>query len=219
MRKDAIDQEVQKAQKLQDLQETSSNDDCQQPEGTLLCVLIAVSTSILWIYCGFGRRRTSDAKLQARLFKVNLISDVARVVDPGIKYNADGMIMPLHYKDSRLYPDNFSSYEGKDLVYGTYRDIPFQFSWVRTHRHTPGDKKSNDVDFFRGIFFMVDFNKKFHDLTLVKPDTLEKDMGRGISSFLQKMDSSQPGKLIRMEDPVFEKEFVITTEDEQEARY
>ena len=199
MRKDAIDQEVQKAQKLQELQEQSRQ-------------------SILWIYCGFGRRRTSDAKLQARLFKVNLISDVARVVDPGIKYNADGMIMPLHYKDSRLYPDNFSSYEGKDLVYGTYRDIPFQFSWVRAVLHHDG-KKSNDVDFFRGIFFMVDFNKKFHDLTLVKPDTLEKDMGRGISSFLQKMDSSQPGKLIRMEDPEFEKEFVITTEDEQEARY
>ena len=169
-----------------------------------------------WVlYCRLKRR--------AQCFKETVIPVIAQLVDPGIKYKSEGMIMPLLYKDSCLYRD-YDRYSGADLFYGTYRGIHFKFSYVVSEYYTEtrsdsGSRSRSWHDIFRGIFFVVDFNKEFHSLTLVKPDRIEGTLGRGISSFFQKMDSSQPGKLIRMEDAAFEKAFVITSTDELEARY
>ena len=151
-------------------------------------------------------------------FREAVIPWIIPLVDPGLKYDATKKMMARYYKESRLYR-NYDHYSGDDLFYGTYRGVHLKFSRLLTEHCTKGDKSTEYHDIFRGIFFVVEFNKEFHSLTLVKPDKIEGTLGRGISSFFQKIDTSQPGKLIRMENPEFEKAFVITTTDEVEARY
>jgi len=178
--------------------------------------LVAAGILLGWVfYC--------DLKQRGYRFKETLLPRIAQLVDPGLQYNADGMIPPSIYESCKLYR-NCDRYSGSDLFWGTYHGVSVNFSFLHTEFYTESSSRNGGRtkqwhSIFRGIFFVADFNKDFHSLTLVKPDNLEGVLGRGISSFVQKMDSSQPGKLIRMEDPVFEKEFVITTEDEQEARY
>ena len=164
----------------------------------------------MWIVGAFIRRLNR----RSLLFRENVVPELARMIDPELKYVAEGNVMPSQYYESQLY-SKFDEYDGSDLFCGTYRGIPLRFSMVHATRSN-GKSKYN---IFHGVFFVVDFNKEFHSLTIVKPDVMERQLGRGISSFFQKIDVSQPGKLIRMEDAEFEKAFVITTMDEVEARY
>lgn len=72
------------------------------------------------------------------------------------------------------------------------------------------------VVIFRGIFFVADFNKNFNGHTVVLPDTAERMLGK-FGQSLQSMSSR--GQLIRLEDPEFEKEFCVYSDDQVEARY
>ena len=164
----------------------------------------------MWI----GRVFIRHLKRRPLLFRENVLPELARMIDPELKYVAKGNVMPSQYYESQLYPE-FNKYDGSDLFCGTYRGIPLRFSMV----HAACSNGQSTYNIFYGVFFVVDFNKEFHSLTLVKPDRIESTLGRGISSFFQKRDSSLPGKLIRMEDAAFEKAFVITSTDELEARY
>ena len=170
----------------------------------------AVVIICMWIVGAFIRRLNR----RSLLFRENVVPELARMIDPELKYVAEGNVMPSQYYASQLY-SKFNEYDGSDLFWGTYRGVPLRFSMVHATRSN-GKSKCN---IFHGVFFVVDFNKEFHSLTIVKPDKMEGKLGRGISSFFQKIDVSQPGKLIRMEDAEFEKAFVITTKDEVEARY
>ena len=62
-----------------------------------------------------------------------------------------------------------------------------------------------------------DFNKKFHGKTLVLPDTAEQILGN-LGSFFQSLNVGR-GELVKMEDPEFEKYFVVYGDDQIEARY
>jgi len=70
---------------------------------------------------------------------------------------------------------------------------------------------------FDGIFFVADFHKNFNGKYYILPDFAQKRFG-GIGKFFQKMNFSR-GKLIELEDPEFEKEFVVYGSDQVEARY
>ena len=67
------------------------------------------------------------------------------------------------------------------------------------------------------VFFIADFNKHFKSRTLVLPDTAEKLFGK-FGQKLQSMSFSR-GKLIKLEDPEFEKEFCVYGNDQVESRY
>ncbi|WP_281492150.1 DUF3137 domain-containing protein [Desulfosarcina cetonica] len=70
---------------------------------------------------------------------------------------------------------------------------------------------------FNGLLFVADFNKAFKGTTIVLPDTAQKlfgDMGQALQSL-----NVQNGQLIKLEDPAFEKLFVVYGQDQVEARY
>jgi len=88
------------------------------------------------------------------------------------------------------------------------------------NKHTTVDKSGSKEEYiiiFRGLFIIADFNKNFKTRTVVLPDTAEKMFGK-FGQSLQSISSGR-GALIRLEDPVFEKEFVVYGDDQVEARY
>lgn len=70
---------------------------------------------------------------------------------------------------------------------------------------------------FTGMFAEVDFNKKFKGTTLVLPDRLEKKTGF-MAKNLQSLNLNK-NQLVYLESIEFEKEFVVYSTDQIEARY
>lgn len=81
-----------------------------------------------------------------------------------------------------------------------------------------GKRKDLYMYGFKGLFFIADFNKKIHGFTLVLPDAYEKYLGF-LAPAIQDLTRTRQGQLAYLEDPRFEKEFVVYTTDQIEARY
>ncbi len=70
---------------------------------------------------------------------------------------------------------------------------------------------------FVGMFAMMDFNKRFNGHTVILPDVMEKRVGY-LAKNLQNLNMAR-GQLVHLEDTEFEKDFVVYSTDQVEARY
>jgi len=68
-----------------------------------------------------------------------------------------------------------------------------------------------------GMFAVADFNKKFNGHTVILPDIMEKRMGY-LAKNLQALNFTR-GQLVHLENPEFEKDFVVYSSNQVEARY
>lgn len=84
--------------------------------------------------------------------------------------------------------------------------------WFSKHRST-----EHPANNFVGMFAVVDFNKGFNGHTVILPDSMEKRMGY-LTKNLQALNFTR-GQLVSLEDPEFEKDFVVYGTDQVEARY
>lgn len=154
-------------------------------------------------------------------FKERAGSALVRAMEPGLEYHPEGGIHEEEFTASGLFrrPDRYSF---EDYVHGNIGDTAIRFSEVHAkERQTSGSGKNRKVKyvtFFHGIFFIADFHKEFQGRTQVMPDTAEKAFGF-LGKALQGFRPFSSDELIYMEDPVFEKEFVVHGTDQVEARY
>ena len=152
-------------------------------------------------------------------YKKLVVPSLLKEIDPGLSYNPTGSIPKEVFRHSKIFSQSADSYSGEDLVFGSYRGIPIRFSELKVQeKHTDG-KNTSYHTFFNGIFMIADFNKDFKYSHWVLPDTAEAAFGQVFGNFLQKLHLPGRGHMTRMEDPAFEKKFVVYTEDDVEARY
>lgn len=80
-------------------------------------------------------------------------------------------------------------------------------------------KKSAGMDYsrFKGLFIVADFPKTITGHTVVLPDRLEKRFSF-IAQTIQKLNFTR-ADLVQLENPNFEKEFVVYSDDQVQARY
>jgi len=155
-------------------------------------------------------------------FKLKVISKIIEFIDPQLTYWADEHISQMQFHSSRIfekYPDRL---RGDDLVKGTIGLTNVEFSEVRAEYKTEttdssGRRQRRYSTIFKGLFFIADFNKKFYGKTVVLPDMAERLLG-GIGGFLQSLNRSR-GELVKLENPEFEKYFVVYGDDQIESRY
>lgn len=155
-------------------------------------------------------------------FKVNVIQKIVHYIDPGLTYTPTGHMPKWQIVNSRIFSKHPDRVRGDDLVEGRIGETNAQFSEVHVetkHEYTSssGGRQRRWSTIFRGLFFVADFNKKFSGKTLVLPDTAEHVLG-SLGSFFQSLNFRR-GELIKMEDPEFEKYFVVYGDDQIEARY
>jgi hypothetical protein len=92
-----------------------------------------------------------------------------------------------------------------------------KFSEVDAKYESGSGKNRSVQQVFKGLFFIADFNKHFYGRTVVLPDATEKVFGKLAQTF-QKLNFTRDD-LVKLEDPEFEKEFVVYSNDQVEARY
>jgi len=160
-------------------------------------------------------------------FKETIIPRIVAFVDQRLRYDKAGMVPKADFIASHLFKDSPGEYGGDDLVSGTLGETAVQFSEIHAKRVDVIRQRSSSSNnhrtkkrvtpIFRGLFFVADFNKAFKGTTIVLPDTAQKLFG-DLGQALQALNVPN-GQLIKMEDPEFEKLFVVYGEDQVEARY
>ncbi|NLW50267.1 MAG: DUF3137 domain-containing protein [Candidatus Brocadiaceae bacterium] len=155
-------------------------------------------------------------------FKERVIGAIVRFCDPGLHYEPAGSIPRDVFRGSRIFQHSIDRYSGEDCVRGTVGATAVEFSelhaeYKTTSTDSKGHTQTHWHTIFRGLFFTADFNKHFRTATVVLPDVAERAFGW----LGQKLQGLSIGRadLVKLEDPEFEREFVVYGEDQVEARY
>ncbi len=155
-------------------------------------------------------------------FKYRIIKEIVEFIEPGLNYQSGNFIPEHAYMASEIFKTVSDRYAGEDYVSGKIGATTIEFSQVHSEYKTEytdrnGHRRTQWHTIFKGIFFIGDFNKSFLGRTVVLPDTAEKLLGF-LGTSLQSMNVMR-GQLIKMEDPEFEKLFVVYGDDQVESRY
>jgi hypothetical protein len=157
-----------------------------------------------------------------REFKLLIIREVVAFVDPSLSYAPQAHISRGEFEASRIFKHRIDRFRGEDLVSGTIGKTDMRFSelhaeYKTTTTDSKGRRRTQWHTIFKGLFFVADFNKHFTGCTVVLPDTAERLFGF-LGKKLQQLNLAR-GKLIKLEDPEFEKAFAVYGDDQVEARY
>ena len=186
--------------------------------GAALIFLIAAVGVIIVV----AWRASARMKAYREDFKARVIAKLVEYVDPHLTYSPDNFLGEDMFEECGLFNKKPDAYDGGDLVEGTLGATKIAFSEVHAQYRTTttdgqGHARTEWHTIFKGVLFVADFNKAFHSRTFVLPDTAEKLFG----SFGQKLQALNPDRhqLIKLENPDFERAFVVYGDDQVEARY
>jgi hypothetical protein len=165
-----------------------------------------------WIYKYLISDYASD-------FKQKVIAPLIKEIDENLDYLPELHIPLANFNRSKLFrvrPDRVS---GNDYVRGKIDNIDIAFSDFHAEKkHKDSKGRESWETIFMGLFIVSDFHKTFHGETVVLPDSAQSIFGDLIGSWLQANNFSRE-ELIKMDNPDFEKEFVVYGTDQVEARY
>lgn len=156
-------------------------------------------------------------------FKQSLVAPLVAAYRPGTRYSPSAGIERHELDSSGLFRNpSPNRVRGEDRVDGTIGDVRFRFSEVYAeHEKTwvgdDGQNKSKTIHVFKGLFYVAEFNKHVSGRTYVFPDRAQRLLG-GLGQLLQSGDKTY-GELVKLEDPEFEKQFVVYSTNQVEARY
>lgn len=173
---------------------------------------------VYWTVSSAGRKIGEYAAEFDRTVMRGLID----FIQPGLAYTPGGMLPPQVYGNSGLFPGrSVDRYTGSDLIEGTIGITPIRFSQVKaeekTHERSEHGTREKWRTIFKGLLFVCEFNKTFQGKTFVFPDTAERLFG-WLGAAVQKLHGGH-GQLVKLEDPEFEKRFVVYGDNQIEARY
>ena len=150
-------------------------------------------------------------------FKQSVIRPIVKFIDKNLDYNPKDYIRKDVFMMSKIFTTRPNRYNGDDLVTGRIGSTSLQFSELNAVYESGSGKDRHRTTVFKGLFFIADFNKDFRGTTIVLPDTAENLFG-SLGKMFQGMNFFR-GKLIKLEDPEFERYFVVYGDDQIEARY
>jgi len=153
-------------------------------------------------------------------YKKEVVEKIIKLINPDFHYNPDKHIDCRYFIGSKLFSHKPDRCSGDDFVSGMIEKTDFEFSELHTEYKTTstsdGKTETTWHDIFSGLFFHADFNKHIEGTTFVLPDVAEKLLGKFGQKFQK---ASSRGQLVKLENPEFEKKFVVYSTGQQEARY
>jgi hypothetical protein len=157
-------------------------------------------------------------------FKNLVIPKIVESLPGNAVYHAKGMIKKELFLSSELFPaQNIHSYTGNYLIEGNYGKGEYQFSQLevkeKRESRSSGSTSTSVNDLFKGLFYAADFNKHFKGITVVLPDHPRKLFGAFLGEQINALPKFGNTSIVRLENPDFEKEFAVYSNDQVEARY
>ena len=150
-------------------------------------------------------------------FKMFVVEKLVKFIDENLEYKPGDKIPQSTLMFSKIFTTEPNRYNGGDLVSGKIGQTKIQFSEINAEYESGSGKNRTVTQIFKGLFFVADFNKHFTCTTVVLPDTAEKLFG-WLGQKMQEMNVFR-GQLVKLEDADFEKDFVVYSNDQIQARY
>lgn len=153
------------------------------------------------------------------IYKQDVVRAIVSMINPDWIYDPVGRISSNDYRKSQLFITPLDKYEGDDLVKGNIEKTDFEFSELHTRYKTystdnDGNKEEKWHTVFKGLFAHADFNKEINGRTFVLPERALKDFNKhGMKGDFGKT------KIVKLENPEFEKIFKVFSTDQIESRY
>ncbi|WP_076413287.1 DUF3137 domain-containing protein [Shewanella sp. UCD-KL12] len=113
-------------------------------------------------------------------------------------------------KRSKLLP-YYDNARFEDYVQGTHKGVEIAINELELTKKVKRDKRTENVTTFKGVMVQLSSHKKFSGHTVVV-----RSRG-GLVNFLS--DSFKRLSRVKLEDPIFEKQFDVFSSDQVEARY
>jgi len=180
----------------------------------LIIVFLLISLLMYFFIFGFKRNRTNFRTE----YKKIVIGKLMQFINPELAFTPNLFITQNKYDLSKIFLSNPDIYSGEDLVSGKIEKTQVEFCELHTQdRQTDHKGRTTYVTIFKGLFFIADFNKHFTGQTYVLSDFGERFLGF-FGKLMQNINVGRPD-VVRLEDPEFEKIFVVYSSDEVEARY
>ncbi|OYT17878.1 MAG: hypothetical protein B7C24_00420 [Bacteroidetes bacterium 4572_77] len=173
--------------------------------------IVLLLITLLWL-AGTGIAKYASYRHQ---FKEEIVSKIINLINPDYKYDAYRQIRINDFNAAGLFKKAEMG-RGDDYVSGRIGKTVFHYSEINAGKVTDNNSNAKIQSVFKGLFFFADFNKTLKGETYVLPDKMEKLLGK----MGQKYQSNhKKGELVKLENPEFEKEYVVYASSQIEARY
>lgn len=154
-------------------------------------------------------------------FKKKVIGRIIQFISSDLHYEPSNFVGVDSFEHSRLFLRNVDRYNGDDMVHGIIDKTQFWFSEVKaeyktTTTNSKGQRKTTWHTMFKGLFFTADFNKHFEGSTVVLPNRFGN---KSLARLMQSLNITRRENAIRLEDPEFNRHFVVYGDDQVESRY
>jgi len=156
-------------------------------------------------------------------FKRNFVGELLAANTDQLLYVPEGDRRAMQeYARSELFPRKPDREKNEDTIFAKLGATDLVASEIHTEykqvtRDKDGKRSESWHTIFRGLFISADFHKDFRGRTFVRTDVAEKLFG-AFGRMFQKPIFSRL-QLVQLEDVDFEREFVVHSDDQVEARY
>jgi hypothetical protein len=173
----------------------------------------------------FGIMYSLKYKEYKIIFKKNVVKKMIETLFSGFKYNSSEFIKEGIYRDSQLFTRPHDRYKGEDYVCGKVGPTEIELSDIQTDyktttTDTKGGARTEWHTIFQGIFLHADLKKKMLQRTFVYPEYDGGFLGEVFAGALDKKSGvlETRGQQIKIENPIFEKHFVVFSSNLQDGR-
>ncbi len=152
-------------------------------------------------------------------FKEKIIAPLIKELDANLEYLPQRYVDETYFTRSRLFTSRPDRVSGNDYIRGKIDGVSIQLSDFHAEkRHKNSKGNTSWTTMFQGLFIVSEFNKNFKGQTVVLPDSAQSTFGDLVGNWLQSNNFTR-NELVKMDNPEFEKEFVVYATDQIEARY
>lgn len=191
-------------------------------QGPLPAIAAGIASAIA-LGAIYATQISSPFERYRQQFKQQFIAGLLSTLTDDVRYFPEGdRAILAEYRRSELFPQEPDREHVEDSIFARLGATDLALAEL----HTEYEEVSHDKDgkreskwhtIFRGLFISADFHKDFRGQTFVRSDVAEKYFGQ-FARFVQKPLFSRL-ELVQLEDPEFEREFVVHSSDQIEARY
>ena len=175
----------------------------------------------LFILAGWIIYRVTVARNRYRgAYKSQVIPALVRSLQPGMTYQSEGHFSDDWFYRSGLYKQYYNIFESEDYLTGSIGETDFKIGEIKVQSETTsyrdGRKETDTETIFDGLFAVAEFPRECRGSIFVVPDFAERHFA-WLGRAFQKLRTDHGEQLLRVENPEFEKAFVVRATDPVEA--
>ena len=153
-------------------------------------------------------------------YKSQVIPALVRSLQPGMSYQSEGHFNDDWFYRSGLYEQYYTIFESEDVLKGSIGETEFQIGEIKvqceTTSYEDGREQREIETIFDGLFAVAGFPRECRGSIFVVPDFTEKYFGM-LGAKFQKVGSGLGQHLLRIDNPEFEKAFIVRATDPAEV--